>query len=103
MAANNSRQETRRKLERRSKERRINPFEFGSDEWREMIQQEYLLWPKKDRRKAERRSLARRQGSRRGKNGGRVRMPRQPTSLHDLLTNEERDMLNDLSQSDYLD
>ena len=103
MAANNSRQDTRRKFERRSKERRINPFEFGSDEWREMIQKEYLLWPKQDRRIAERRSATRRQGNRRVKNNGAVRMPRQINNLHDLLTNEERDMLNDLSQSDSLD
>ncbi len=103
MAVNNSRQETRRKCERRSKERRINPFEFGTDEWREMIQQEYLLWPKQDRRIAERRSTARRQGNRRTKNNGAMRMPRRPNSLHDLLTDEEREMLNDLSQSDSLD
>ncbi len=103
MAVNNSRQKTRRKLERRVKERRVNPYEFGSVEWREIIQQQYLLWPKEDRRNSERRSLARRQGNRRIKKNGQVRMPRQPNSLSDLLTNEEREMLNELSRFDDLD
>ncbi len=94
MVENNSRQQTRRKAERRLKERRINSFEFGSDEWREMIQQQYLLWPKEDRRKLERRSLARRQGSRRVKNNGK-RLPRRANNLADLLTNEEKEMLNE--------
>jgi len=103
MMANNTREKTRRKLERRSKERRIIPYEFSSPEWREMIQQEYLLWPKEDRRKADRRSSARRLKSRRVKKNGKPRMPRQPSNLLDLLTREEKKMINELMQSDDLD
>ena len=103
MVVKNTRQTTRRKTERRIKERRINPHEFGSVEWREMIQQQYFLWPKEDRRNSDRRSSSRRQSSRRVKNSGQARMPRQSKNLSDLLTNEERDMLNELSQSDELD
>ena len=100
MATNNTRQKTRRKSERRSKERRINNFEFSSPEWREMIQQEYLLWPKEDRRKADRRSSARRMKGRRVDKNGKPRMPRQPSNLLDLLTREEKQMINELIQSD---
>jgi hypothetical protein len=100
LISNNSRQKARRKSERRSKERRINNFEFSSPEWREMIQQEYLLWPKEDRRKADRRSSARRVKSRRVDKNGKARMPRQPRNLLDLLTKEEKNMINELMQSD---
>ena len=103
MATNNSRGITRRNHERRSKERRINCFEFSSPEWREMIQQEYLLWPKEDRRKADRRSSARRVKSRRVDKNGKARMPRQARNLLDLLTKEEKNMINELMQSDDLD
>ena len=101
MATNNTREKTRRKSERRSKERRVNNFEFSSPEWREMIQQEYLLWPKEDRRKEDRRSSARRMKSRRVEKNGKARMPRrQPRNLVDLLTKEEKNMINELMQSD---
>jgi len=103
MATNNTRQKTRRNHERRSKERRINNFEFSSPEWREMIQQEYLLWPKEDRRKADRRSSARRVKGRRVQKNGKARMPRQPSNLLDLLTKEEKKMINELTQSEDAD
>lgn len=98
--ATNSRKKTRRESERRSKERRINPYAFGTDEWRELIQQQYLLWPKEDRRNSERRSKSRRQTNRRGVNSSdKVRVPRKFNNLHDLLTDEERKTLNELIQS----
>ena len=100
MATNNTRQKTRRNHERRLKERRINCFAFSSPEWREMIQQEYLLWPKEDRRKADRRRSARRMKSRRVQKNGKLRMPRQSSNLSDLLTKEEKKMINELIQSD---
>jgi hypothetical protein len=103
MAINNSRQKTRRKSERRLKERRINNFEFSSPEWCEMIQKEYLLWPKEDRRKADRRSSARRVKSRRVEKNGKARASRKPSNLVDLLTKEEKNMINELMQSDDLD
>ena len=103
MANNTTREKTRRKLERRSKERRIIPYEFSSPEWREMIKQEYLLWPKEDRRKAERRSSARRVKSRRTQKNGKARVPRQSRNLLDLLTKEEKKMINELTQSEDFD
>jgi len=42
--------------------RRENVFKFGGLEWRNIIQREYLLWPKRDRRLLDRRSLGRRKG-----------------------------------------
>jgi len=103
MMANNTREKTRRKLERRSKERRIIPYEFSSPEWREMIQQEYLLWPKEDRRKAERRSSARRVKGRRTEKNGKARVPRRPSNLLGILTKEEKKMINELTQSEDAD
>ncbi len=99
MVANN-REKTRREAERRSVERRENIFEFGSLEWRQVVQQEYLLWPKRDRRQIERRSLGRRTIVRRVKNSGRNNSFIKPKNLATLLTNEEKQMLNELTQSD---
>jgi len=96
-----SRKTKRRETERRLSERRIILFAFGSDEWCRMIRREYLLWPKKDRRDEEgRRSLKRRKVFRRDKNS--VFSPRKneaTQNLNNLLTNEEREMINDLIRS----
>jgi len=100
MVAKNHRQKTRREAERRLKERRANLFRFGSLEWRELIQREYLLWPKRDRRLLDRRSLGRRKIPRRIKHGVRTNSPARSQNLSSLLTNEERDMLNELIRSD---
>ncbi len=99
MLANN-RGKTRREAERRSIERRENIFEFGSLEWQQVVQQEYLLWPKQDRRQLERRSLGRRAMARRVKNNGHNKSFIKPKKLEALLTNEERQMLNELIRSD---
>lgn len=103
MATNNIRKKARRVAERRMKERRKILFEFDSVEWRKAIQQEYLLWPKKDRRNADRRAAGRRQVLRRVKNRARPKRREQPSTLSGLLTSEEREMINQLIQSDNID
>lgn len=97
------RQKSRRQSERRSEERRLVTFEFGSDEWVEMIKQNYLLWPKEDRRVQDRRQLARRKANRRTKGRDGPKNREYPKSLSDLLTAEEKQMLNELIQSDLED
>lgn len=47
-------------MDRRKTERRVCPYEFGSPEWVEHIQKNYLAWPKSERRKMERRTEDRR-------------------------------------------
>lgn len=100
MVAKNIRVKSRRIDERRSKERRQIHYQFGSAEWCRMIQQQYLLWPKKDRRESDRRALARRQALRRMMNAKRDGAARQANNLYELLTQEEREMLNELSRFD---
>jgi len=99
MNAPDFRQNIRREEERRLIERREVLFEFGSEEWCQFIQQEYLLWPKKDRRNIDRRSLARRQTFRRVGNSRRPVKVLRPQNVSALLTNEERDMINELIRS----
>ncbi|MFW5442950.1 MAG: hypothetical protein ACKE51_01410 [Methylococcaceae bacterium] len=103
MDTNDFRQKKRRESERRFKKRRVIHFPFGSTEWVNMIQQSYLLWPKQDRRTQERRSQCRRQGCRRINNKGRVRSLAQGKTMQDLLSKEEKQMLNELIQSDRTD
>jgi len=103
MASKDFRQKKRRESERRLKNRRINPYPFGSTEWINLIQQEYLLWPRQDRRSDERRAQPRRQGCRRNTNIGRARPSGHRKTMQGLLTNEEKQMLNELSQSDIPD
>ena len=103
MASNDFRQKTRRESERRLKNRRINPYPFGSAEWVNMIQQEYLLWPRLNRRSDERRAQSRRQSCRRNKNTGRAKPSVHTKTLEGLLTYEEKQMLNELIQSDIPD
>lgn len=55
----------RRRTKRRQQERRTNPFAFNSAEWVAWVQQQYLLWPKHDRRVADRRNAERREIDRR--------------------------------------
>ncbi len=103
MASKDFRQKKRRESERRLKNRRINPYAFGSAEWVNLIQQEYLLWPRQDRRSEDRRAQPRRQGCRRIHNSGQVRPSVHTKTLQDLLTNEEKQMLNEIIQSDIPD
>lgn len=100
MALEDPRQKNRRRTERRTKERRENAHSFGSPEWIRVIQEEYLLWPKEDRRSDDRRCQSRRQGSRRVRSIARPEANDHAREMYDLLTAEERQMLNELSQSD---
>lgn len=100
MLNKDTRQKSRRVTERRSKERRKVLFEFGSAEWRNIIQQEYLLWPKNDRRHSDRRTVGRRSMLRRVKNGVSPQKNVKANDLSALLTSEERAMINELIRSD---
>lgn len=55
----------RRRMVRRQQERRTNPFAFNSPEWVAHVKQQYLLWPKYDRRSIDRRASERREIDRR--------------------------------------
>lgn len=103
MASKEFRHKIRRISERRKKERRVIPYPFGSAEWIALIKKEYLLWPKEDRRHQERRNQSRRQQLRRTKKGIRSASAEQSKKLYDLLTKEEKEMLNELIQADQKD
>ncbi|MCF6251024.1 MAG: hypothetical protein L3J75_07110 [Methylococcaceae bacterium] len=90
-----SRQKGNRQSERRSKERRIIAYPFGSADWLKAIKQNYLLWPKLDRRLQDRR-----QKLRRIKNTGQSKTSVATKKLHNILTSEEKQMLNELFRSD---
>lgn len=92
MAFNKPRIISRRKGERRCKQRRAEAYVFGSPEWVERIKQENMLWPKRDRRCGDRRSRDRRQTNRRLANAAR----RQTIKYTNLLTEEEKRMLSEL-------
>ncbi|MGR9115616.1 MAG: hypothetical protein ACU85E_07605 [Gammaproteobacteria bacterium] len=95
MTNNDSRQQSNRRQERRVKERRGIDYPFGSPEWIERVQQEHYLWPKQDRRNNERRMHDRRQKSRHFMNG-RKASSRNSIKSQDLLTEEEKKLLNEL-------
>ena len=94
MAPKDPRKDSRRKDERRIVERRVITHPFGSPEWVKGIQQEYLLWPKRDRRVNDRRCEFRRKDARRVKSIEPVNTQK----MYELLTAEEKEMLNELSQ-----
>ncbi len=94
------RQSSRRQTERRCRERRVIPYEFGTPEWIAAISQQYLLWPKEDRRKRDRRQRDRRSANRRRKFGKPRTFSKPLSSLQNLLTEEEKQMLHDLLSSD---
>ena len=95
MTPTNLRQRARRQHERRIKERRAVQYRFGSPEWLSRVQQENLLYPKQDRRNSDRRSHERRKKHRRTTNAER-KSAVNPTSPAQILTPEEKQMLNDL-------
>ena len=99
MTHNDSRRRTRRQNERRTQERRADNYPFGSPEWLNRLQQENLLYPKQDRRRCDRRSQERRKKPRRVSNGNEARVFK-VSSLHQLLTQEEKQMLSDLMRED---
>ena len=98
MISDDTRKNRGRHSERRSKERRLISFAFGTPKWIERIKEEYLLWPKQDRR-----TKNRRQSLRRIKNLGRSSKTANTNNMQMLLTEEEKQMLSKLSQSDDID
>lgn len=88
-----------RRLARRQNERRSNPFAFNSEEWIVMVQQQYLMWPKQDRRRDDRRAAERReytfQPSSQRKQARPFQAERFMSSEH-LLSNEEKQMILNL-------
>ena len=103
--ANELRQGSRREDERRLDERRYKSFVFGSIEWRQHIEKNYLLWPREDRRAIDRRSLERRNVARRQtlmkrKNSQAVVAK---SSSRDILSQDEKTMLAGLFQSNSID
>jgi len=95
MAVEGFRQSKRRECERRLDERRLVGFLFGSTEWRQNIEKQYLMWPRMDRRSLDRRALERRNISRR--QSTEVFTKRQPivkkNNARDILTTDEKAML----------
>ena len=96
--AQNSRQNSRRSVERRKKENRKIKYDFGSPEWIEEIKKDYAMWPKENRRAQDRRAQDRRTQDR------RIEIRVAKTSAKalarkgvGLLTDEEREMLNALT------
>ena len=89
----------RRRTVRRQQERRKNNFEFNSPEWIAMMKENYVLWPKYDRRKRERRSSDRRKADRRSieRNTSAASWLRQPKiSADSILDDDEKQMILDL-------
>lgn len=97
MSPSESRKLFRRQAERRSEERRLLDYQFMSPEWLNRVQMENMLWPKEDRRVNDRRASPRRKNSRRGQNIGKKPVVRF-AGQNDLLTPEEKQMLNELIQ-----
>jgi len=96
----NTQSNSRRCLIRRQQERRANPFAFNSPEWVAMMRQQFLLWPKEerrrlDRRDADRRSLERRAAMRSTARAKKLRLPHLHT-IGSILDEEERQMIMDL-------
>jgi hypothetical protein len=94
---------SRRKEERRQYYRRIFKHAFASDKWLEVVRSSYVFWPKEDRRFQERRSVTRRIVERRIllRKYRRHALRQQPLRNHlqgQMLTEEERKMLNDLNR-----
>ncbi len=98
MIYSNYRQKSRRHFERRAEERRIINAPFNSVEWIKAIRSNYFLWPKKDRREQDRRNQGRRQDLRRKNNLSHSTSSMRAKKSLDLLTDEEKQMLSQLSK-----
>ena len=98
MNASDIRQSKRRACERRANERRLIHFVFGSAEWRQNIEQQYLMWPLVDRRVLERRKLERRSIARRkvAKAFNSRRKKIIENQVSEILNKDEKEMLASL-------
>ena len=93
----------RRSEARRKQERRNNVFAFNSAEWLAMMQQQYVLWPKQDRRRLDRRAAERRELERRSAARTAVRLDtsrRLQTAPQQLLLEEEKQLILSLFAED---
>jgi hypothetical protein len=89
----------RSKASRRLADRRTIPYAFGTPEWIEHIQINYLAWPKSDRRVSERRINNRRSPDRRTHQATeQTRSGKKYSRI--LLTSEERKLIEDLYLND---
>lgn len=88
------RKRSRRSDERRVKERRVNTFEFGSQEWIEHTKKVYAFWPKIDRRVSVRRENERRVDNRRQLNLEQHEVTKRSTMS--LLSREEKELFMDI-------
>jgi hypothetical protein len=92
----------RRVEERRRHSRRIITHAFASAEWIKVVQSSYTFWPREDRRDQQRRSVSRRMAERRIQSQQYYQraLRKQPLQQHvksQLLTTEEKSMLNKLN------
>jgi hypothetical protein len=90
----------RTSMTRRTADRRTAPYPFGSPEWIENVKKNYVAWPKSDRRDVNRRSNERRALDRRYQQLSEQRRSEQKHSRI-LLTQEERQLIEDLYLSDF--
>lgn len=95
----NDKPSSRRSGARRQKERRENPFAFNSAEWIAVMKDQYLLWPKRERRMAERRAADRREALRIGRPLRSSHWLREENSVS-LLNDEEKQMIQALFNED---
>ena len=93
MTFENSRQQTRRHIERRATERRALTHQFMSQDWLEQIQNKNLSWPKQDRRLCNRRLSLRRN------NSTRRRSNIHKQHLSTLTTGEKKMLMDIMNQS----
>jgi hypothetical protein len=96
MTNRDPRTQERRSSSRRNKERRANHYPFGSEQWLSRIRSEYMLAPKRERRQVDRRNEDRRNNKRR--NPVKSTSPTNRFAWPNLLSDDERKMLNDLMQ-----
>lgn len=101
MNLSDSRHNPRRtSMSRRTADRRTAPYPFGSPEWVENVKKNYVAWPKLDRRDANRRHNERRAPDRRHQQLSEQH--RSELKYSDiLLTQEERQLIEDLYLSDF--
>ncbi|MFA5982498.1 MAG: hypothetical protein WC782_00630 [Methylococcaceae bacterium] len=86
---------------RRVTDRRSVPYEFGTPEWIEHIQKNYLLWPKINRRiNEDRRANDRRAVDRREQQISEQRSRSEKKFSRILLTLEEKRLIEDLYLND---
>lgn len=93
----------RRREDRRQYFRRLIKHAFGSDKWVAVVRSSYVFWPKEDRRFQERRSVTRRIVERRTllrkyRRHALRQLPLRSYLQGQMLSEEERKMLNDLNR-----